>query len=379
MNLETQISSILWNSIKNNYDNKNYTGAIKDSIYYLSNIIRDKSGLESDGIALISQAFGKNPKIKVNSLQTESEKNVQLGIEHLLRGIYTAIRNPRSHDKYEDNARDADAIIIFIDYLIGILDKSKSQFSEMDYLNKVFDKNFVGSERYAKLLVAEIPSRQVFNIILKVYKQRESGNEKIFNHFITELLKKLKDEEVTEFFKIVSDEMICMTTDISIRTTIQFIPMEYWNKVSEISRLRVESILIESVEEGKYNVSDGVYGGGSLGTWLAFGKVKYLTLKDQLLNVLIDKLDSFNADDQDYVFRYFIGDILDIESPSALLQRTISNALSYGDKRFYNALEDIFLLADDDNKWVQAFQKYYYNFSEEVAVTQVYEEGDIPF
>jgi uncharacterized protein (TIGR02391 family) len=104
MNLESKIEERLWKMIQNSYEDRNYTGAIHDAIYFLSDLIREKSGLESDGVSLIGQAFGgKSPKLKVNKLQSESDKNIQAGIAQILRGIYQAIRNPRSHEKYNDS------------------------------------------------------------------------------------------------------------------------------------------------------------------------------------------------------------------------------------------------------------------------------------
>ena len=64
-----------------------------------------------------------------NKLQTETEKNIQKGVEFTLRGIYSAFRNPRSHTKHVDKEEDADAIIIFINHLLKLIDKSKGKFS----------------------------------------------------------------------------------------------------------------------------------------------------------------------------------------------------------------------------------------------------------
>src|SRR6266403_1765987 len=98
MDLESRIDKRLWNAIESSYQDRNYTTAILDSIHFVSQLIRDKSGLESDGQPLAGDAFGgPNPRLKVNSLQTESDRNVQKGVEALLRGLYQAIRNPRSH------------------------------------------------------------------------------------------------------------------------------------------------------------------------------------------------------------------------------------------------------------------------------------------
>src|SRR3982751_2148222 len=118
MSLQTTLDPRLWAAIKHTYLAQNYTGAILDSIHFLSDLIRDKSGLDSDGHVLIGNALGgQNPIVKINSLQTESERDEQRGLEFLLRGVYTGIRNPRSHEKWSDSAQIADALIPFINYL----------------------------------------------------------------------------------------------------------------------------------------------------------------------------------------------------------------------------------------------------------------------
>jgi uncharacterized protein (TIGR02391 family) len=124
LNLSSTINERLWTAIRGTYEAGNYSGAILDSIYFLSDVIRDKSGLESDGLQLVGSAFsGANPIIKINSLHTQSDQDEQKGIHFLLMGIYSAIRNPRSHEKRIDTVETADAIIYFVDYIHGLIDK----------------------------------------------------------------------------------------------------------------------------------------------------------------------------------------------------------------------------------------------------------------
>ena len=119
MMIKNEIDVELWEAIQKNYDAENYTGAILDSIFKLTDTIRNKTGLEGDGASLIGQAFGgDDPQIKLNKLQTDSERDIQKGIQEILRGIYSGIRNPRSHDSMKDDKSSADAIITFINYLL---------------------------------------------------------------------------------------------------------------------------------------------------------------------------------------------------------------------------------------------------------------------
>lgn len=184
MSLKSNIQQELWEVIEKNYENESYSSAILDTIHLLTETIRNKTGLEGDGSSLIGQAFGgDNPKIQLNKLQTESEKNVQKGIQDILRGIFTAIRNPRSHDKHTDSKAEADAIIHFIDYLLRMIDNSKLSFEVSNFLQRVFEKHYVRSEEYSDLLMSEIPKRQRASIAISIILQRKNGNISNLAHF----------------------------------------------------------------------------------------------------------------------------------------------------------------------------------------------------
>ncbi|WP_215398053.1 TIGR02391 family protein [Rheinheimera oceanensis] len=82
MNLETRLPDSLWEAVCSNYEKRNFTGAVLDAFYFLSELLRNKSGIEGDGQALIGQALGgAAPKIKLYRLRTESEQNIQKGMD----------------------------------------------------------------------------------------------------------------------------------------------------------------------------------------------------------------------------------------------------------------------------------------------------------
>ena len=95
----------------------------------MSDVIRAKTELQSDGAALVGQALGgKNPKLRLNRLETQTEKDLQAGVEQLVRGLYLAIRNPRSHERLDDSQPDADALIVFVNYVLTYWDMLKRRF-----------------------------------------------------------------------------------------------------------------------------------------------------------------------------------------------------------------------------------------------------------
>lgn len=341
MDLESRVDSRLWATIQSSYQNRDYRTAILDSIHFLSQLIRDKSGLESDGQALAGEALGGlNPKLRVNNLQTESDKNVQKGVEALLRGLYQAIRNPRSHGKHTDSSQDAEALILFVDFLVRSIDKSKSVFDENSFLGRVCQDPYypTGDERYAELLVEEIPGGKRLDILIKVYNLRNADNARKLREFCGAMLNVLSPDEVVQFCSIVSDDLKTTVEDSAIRATIQMVPEECWPRYVEASRIRIEKKLIESVGNGKFNSVSGKLLSGGLGTWIS-QLAPHISKLPLLVGVLTRKLASNDAHEEDYVFNYFFSSLYDLQPvPNQYLIKVIHNGLQLGDKRYYDRL-----------------------------------------
>ncbi len=90
----------------------NYFHAVFEATKGLAQHIREKSGCTKDGTALVDEVFSrKDPVLAFNALETETEKSEQSGFAALLKGCFTAIRNPHAHTpkihwEGEDNAAD---------------------------------------------------------------------------------------------------------------------------------------------------------------------------------------------------------------------------------------------------------------------------------
>ena len=100
MNLQPLIQQGLWGAVSSTYGAENFSHAILDAIHYLTDVLRDKSGLDSDGVRLVGDALGGSaPKVRVNRLQTQTERDVQDGLQQMLRGLYLGIRTPEVTSK----------------------------------------------------------------------------------------------------------------------------------------------------------------------------------------------------------------------------------------------------------------------------------------
>lgn len=376
MNLETEIDPELWKTIQTQYEKQNFTDAIKDAIYYLSNLIRERTGLENDGVSLIGQAFGGNsPKLKVNQMQTESEINIQKGVEQILRGIYQAIRNPRSHEKYTDSKHDAESIIVFINYMIKVIIQAKAPFSKEEFLKHVFDPDFVQDSKYAELLLKQIPRKKFLEVFIEIFRKKENANKDSLRVFISTLIARLDPSELKEAFKIVSEELINSSDEATLRIILAIMPTDSWSQYDLIGRHRIENMLIKSIEGGKYAKRAGKCLSGSFGTSVTRIKSDYFLRKEDLIYTISNKLWSDNDSEKDYIFEYLFSSLKKYaDPPGDYLAASINNGLNTGDERFREALRFFKTLPQS---WQEAFGDSYSNFKKK-EITQEQEE-DIPF
>lgn len=313
MDLKFCIQQDLWEGIEKNYENESYSSAILDGIHLLTETIRNKTGLEGDGSSLIGQAFGGNtPMIQLNKMQTDSEKNVQKGMLDLLRGLYTAIRNPRSHDKHSDTKADADAIIIFIDYLLKLIDKSKVQFDESIFLERVFDEYYVKTKEYSDLLCNEIPKRQRLNIAIEVILQRKRGDVYNLGYFFNSLIDVLEENDIKQVYNVISEELKFTNSDEDIRTILYIAPAKYWNMLNKVVKIRIENIIFKKVESGSYDIEAGKSRSGALGTWVELEHLLNFENSKNWTRMIVDKMQNGDDGGKAYVENYFWDNIFQL-------------------------------------------------------------------
>jgi len=373
MNLKEEINEELWNSLESNYLKDNYTGAIQDSVYHLADLIRLKSNLKSDGVTLISRAFGsKTPKIKLNKLQTDSEKNIQKGTQSLLNGIFQAIRNPRSHGKIIDTKIEANKIIIFIDYLINQVQYSKSLFSIENIKKRIFDEDFVESEKYSELILQEIPKSKILEVLIEIFRSADnlqSINKRV--NFFRLAYNMLSEDEKVDFQNIISE--LLKTTESNTFIKVSLIMMnDNWEKLEEISRLRIENKLIKSIKAGGITIDRFKYiydSNATLAKEIYHILNSNLLLKDQLIEVLTNKFN--NPFDRDIIFAIkhcsWMLYRLDKKIPTSIA-KALKSYLEDGDDTVNNHIKDM------PEEWSKLFSKQIESF-----VSNIMKANDLPF
>jgi uncharacterized protein (TIGR02391 family) len=383
LNLSSEISERLWVAVRGTYEAGNYSSAILDAVNCLGDVVRDKSGLPSDGAQLVGAALsGPNPIIRVNSLHTQSDQDEQRGVHSLLLGIYSAIRNPRSHGNRADSAETANAVIYFVDYLLGMIDKARSPFDADQTIGKVFDPLFGQSEKYADLVVAKVPARKLLDIVIQVFHRRAEGPGRNVELFIDSALKAMTVDEQESFWQVVSETLENASSDAEFRTVI-LVAQRHWDRVSEIARLRTEHRLIESIREGQYNQIKGTCIKGSLGTWTD-RIVDEMELKKEYASAVASRITSLDQTARAYAFQYHFDTYRRIQPvPPRLVVNRLNSLLKDNDKATYNALWFAGLdlhSTDPQFKWTSELKDAYLaSGADDFAQSAEISDDDIPF
>jgi len=304
VNLQTHIPERLWQAISTAYEAEHYSHAILEATHFLSSLLRERAGIDGDGVVLVGQALGgESPKLRLNALQTESEKNMQRGFEQILRGIYQGIRNPRSHEPSTDTKETADAVIHFLGYVVGLLSASREMFTVELFVKSVFDPEFVESQRYADLIVSEIPKLRLADAAISIFRARRGNELRKLRNFVPALIGALSPAQLSSYLSVVSDEFKTTTDDTDIRTALQMLTPEVWPSIDELPRLRIENKLIGGIRTGEVLKNGKTL--QALATW-SNDFLKAFTQRSEAASALLGRLESADSDARHYAVKFFM-------------------------------------------------------------------------
>lgn len=94
---------------------EDYYQAVFEAIKGFGNRLQQLSGIALDGYRLIDTALGgKEPLLKINNLNTQTERDEQLGVANLAKGVFSAFRNPAAHEpRIHWELSEQDALDVF--------------------------------------------------------------------------------------------------------------------------------------------------------------------------------------------------------------------------------------------------------------------------
>lgn len=103
LGFENLIHPIIKKHCYDQYRNGHLREAVLNSVLAIFDHIRQLTGLQTDGDALIGKAFSlTDPLIVLSDLSTESGQNDQKGFMQIFKGAFQGIRNPKAHSLTHD-------------------------------------------------------------------------------------------------------------------------------------------------------------------------------------------------------------------------------------------------------------------------------------
>jgi uncharacterized protein (TIGR02391 family) len=110
---------VLQSSLRH-FEDGDYREAVLNAMLTLTETIREKSGLDGDGVALVSKVFKpEDPVLAFTKRETTSERDEHAGFHKLMLGAFEGVRNPQSHSFINDLTSDSAAqYLAFISLLV---------------------------------------------------------------------------------------------------------------------------------------------------------------------------------------------------------------------------------------------------------------------
>ena len=309
--MKNRLREDLWKAIQAHYERSDYTESVRDSIFHSCEVLREKSGMyDKDGTKLVDAALmGNTPAIMINKNETTTEKDIQQGVGFAFKGIMQSIRNPLSHEKIIYTKDEAESIIMYINFLLNLVDRSGGRNKIENIIELLLDDDFTDTKEYAELLLKEVPVPKRYDLLLDLYFKRESIPQNRLRFFIPTLYNSLTKTVKSNFCQVVSTSLMKCKDDFSLRMYCHYFMDITYSDIDKLAQLRMENLFIKSIQNGAM-YWDGMEGkdicnnSGSLSSWIS-DKLKLLNNYSEIIDALFDKLGG-NFNEQMYVFKYFI-------------------------------------------------------------------------
>ena len=361
----------LWNSIKLHYEKECYTDVVKDACLYLIEMIQDKSERNDlDGEALINTVFSeKNPQLLINNNQTISEKDEQRGFFYILRGIICGMRNPISHTKkIKYSKEESESIILFINnYILRKLDDSKDFGYTDDWFDFIFFKNNNDSKKLSDAILEKMRKKEKYDLMISIVDNLSQIENGKYYYIINELYNSLSKQEKDEIIILLNKKLIDAGDGQYLRKFFNHFDSSIWKKLDNLVRVRIEEMIIKSIEDGKSFENPRTLKidyTGTLGTWTS-NWIEQFSNKNEIIDLLYKKLNISN--EADYVINYF-NDLVEDRKNLKKYSSKILNGLMNGKIGYKKILDNLMFWNNNGKKdeLVELFNNLYNNFDEEI-------------
>lgn len=380
MSLENLLCDNLYKAIQLHYDNKDYTEAVRDAMFFLNELVREKSGLDNkDGVALFESAFlGRNPALRINDGNSETDKNIQEGIGYILKGMTQMIRNPISHEKITITKIEAESILLFSNVIIKKIDNSSGKTLIENYMDIIGLQDFTPTREYSELLVARIPVKKRLELLLSIFEQRGVLKNTPLVYLIDLLIDAISANERKILIDLFDQKLLLCKPDDNLAGFINLFYSKFKDEIDVICRLRIQDLVLKSVDGGDYEYgfnfaigedNDFTNEKGQLAESIADNLLLFEN-REEIVRAMCDKLIR-NVSEERFVLTKFNNVVFQLDVPiTNKLEKKIRLSLDINstdyDERYVRALEPS-MSKKDNNQWKRIFGDLYRSQDRDMA------------
>lgn len=304
-----------------------YSDAVRAAFRYMTEVIRSKSGEAGDGLQLVGKALGGNaPAIRVNQMRTQSEVDEQKGVETLIRGLYTAIRNPLNHENVQTSEVDFLRALMMVDTAIRYLTRQVVVFEMNDFVTRVFDPYFVASKDYADQIVSSVPQDQLAEAFTAIFNKRNEGDANKLKFTFRAFYGRMSESQISTIISLMAQPLRNETDLPTLVRLLKILRGDFLRQLPDDVRTRLENMMLDDMAKGTYDAYSGPKL-GPIGTWVVrFGE--HFTDKQRLLEVLNERLrnDWYSQNYMGHYFMYILPDLVPSQTDAV---STVCDSLSY--------------------------------------------------
>jgi uncharacterized protein (TIGR02391 family) len=297
----------LLHAVRAPLDAERYADAVVSSFKYLTEVIREKSGLDGDGDALVNLAFAtdgeRGPRVRINSLRSKTDRNEHEGVVLMLRGMYRAFRNPRAHEMIDESEDSCLRILLMVDTVTRYLRLENRQFDTDAFVKRIYNPRLLGTADHAYALVESVPKHRLTWVFRAALREHRSGDPLKVKHVFHALYARMSGEQLRSCALELNRELDRENFPPSLDGLFQLIRPDLWRLLDTHVRTRLEYRIIELCAKGAFDPDRGETQ-EKLGTWGAVFGPDFMN-RAGLVETIASLLQK-NWRAQNYVGRYYL-------------------------------------------------------------------------
>ena len=234
----------------------------------------------------------------------------------------------------------------------------------------------------------EVPIKKRYDLLVELYNDRENLRENALCNFVSKLYDSLSKASKADFARLLNTSLLTCKDDYALRMYIHYFMDKTYQDLDKLVQLRIEEFLIKAVRAGKMitkvdpktKMSErDCVSEATLATWIVNPDMVHLLVNaDKILDVLIRKIQTGNADEEEFVFEYFENYLHErIEKFTSYQKSVFNRRLANGDQWLYDFLFDDIVAFEDKtlcDTFGESFRK-----CEEILKTKGKDNKQLPF